>query len=89
MGRATGRGSVEVEGSVGRARAAYVINSFLPLSDSLAGWARVSPFYYYLTGNPLANGIDWAHLALLAGLFLGSVALSVALFERRDLRQPA
>ncbi len=89
LGAATGRVSVAVEGSVGLALAAYVINSFLPLSDSLAGWARVSPFYYYLTGNPLANGIDWTHLTLLAGLFLGSVALSVVLFEHRDLRQPA
>jgi ABC-2 type transport system permease protein len=47
----------------------------------------VSPFYYYLGNDPLVNGLHWGHAALLAGLFLAAVALSVVFFERRDLRQ--
>jgi hypothetical protein len=47
----------------------------------------VSPFYYYLTSDPLVNGMHWGHGAALIALTAGLTALSTVLFERRDLRQ--
>ena len=87
LSAATGRVRWAVQGSVGFALVAWLLNSYLPLNDSVARFAQLSPFYYYLGNDPLVNGIHWGHAALLAGLFLAMAALSVVLFERRDLRQ--
>lgn len=87
IGAATGRVKIAVFGSIGAALAFHLFNAFLPLDDSLAGYAKWSPFYYYLSSDPLNNGMDWGHGALLTGLAVGLVALSVGLFQRRDLRQ--
>jgi ABC-2 type transport system permease protein len=87
LSAATGRGKVAVFGSIGAAGVFYLASSLLPLSESLAGYAKWSPFYYYLSSDPLLTGMDWGHGAILAGLTLGLVVLSVVLFQRRDIRQ--
>jgi len=87
LGAATGRVKVAVYGTVGVALVMYVLNAFLPFNDTLAAYAKWSPFYYYLSSDPLVNGMHWGHGAILAGLAIALVALAVALFERRDLRQ--
>ncbi|MEE8374828.1 MAG: hypothetical protein V3S26_00725, partial [Acidimicrobiia bacterium] len=65
---------------------AYFLNSFMPLSENYAGWAKLSPFYYYQTSNPLVNGMAWGDAAVLAGIFIVLIAASIPLFQRRDLR---
>lgn len=87
LSAATGRVPVAIYGAVGLALVFFLLNAFLPLSDRLAGWAKVSPFNYYLSSDPLVNGMHWGHGALLAGLAVALIALSVMLFQRRDLRQ--
>jgi ABC-2 type transport system permease protein len=82
-----GRVKTAVFWPVGLAIAGHFFNGFAPLSASMAGWARLSPFYYYLTGDPLRNGMHWGHGAILAGLTVILIALSVVLFQRRDIRQ--
>ena len=82
-----GRATPAVYITVGVALALYLMNAFFPLSDSLAGYARWSPFYYYLTDNPLNNGMPWTHAGLLAALTVVPVVIAVMAFERRDLRQ--
>jgi ABC-2 type transport system permease protein len=83
---ATGRTKVAVYGSIGAALLFYVISTFFPLNESLAGYVKWSPYYYYLSSNPLLTGMDWGHGAVLTGLTLGLVVLSIVLFQRRDLR---
>ncbi len=87
LSAATGRVGVAIFGAIGAALALHVFNALLSLNDGLAGYARWSPFYYYLTSDPLLNGMPWGHAAVLAVLPVGLVALSVVLFQRRDLRQ--
>ncbi len=87
LSAATGRVKIAVYGTTGLALSFYLLNSFLPLSDSLAGYAKWSPFYYYLTSDPLNNGMNWGHAGVLAALTVGLIGLSIVLFERRDLRQ--
>ncbi len=87
LSAATGRVRVAIFGTVGAALVFHLVNSFASLNDNLAGWARVSPFSYYLNTHPLENGMDWGHGAILAGLTVVLVAVSVVLFQRRDLRQ--
>lgn len=86
LSAAMGRGKVAVFGSIGTATVFYLAASLLPLSESVAGYAKWSPYYYYLSSDPLLTGMDWGHGAILAGLTLGLVVLSVVLFQRRDLR---
>jgi ABC-2 type transport system permease protein len=58
----------------------------MPLSENYEGWAKLSPFYYYQSSNPLVNGMNWTHGAILFVTFIGLIALSIPLFQRRDLR---
>ena len=83
----TGRPRLAVFATIGVAIVLFVFNAFLPFSESLAGLAKATPFYYYLTSDPLLNGMHWGHGAVLAGLFAVLIAASVFLFQRRDLRQ--
>jgi ABC-2 type transport system permease protein len=87
LSAATGRVALSVYTSVGVALALYLMNAFFPLSDQLADWARWSPFYYYLTDNPLAAGMPWGHGAVLVALTVVPVLAAIVLFNRRDLRQ--
>ena len=86
IGAATGRVSTAAYGAAGGAVFAYIANAMLSLSDTLGSFAKLSPFYYYLTGDPLGTGLVLWHAALLAGLTALLVATSVLLFNRRDLR---
>ncbi len=83
----TGQTRIAVYGTIGVALASHLLNSFLPLSVRLAGYAKLTPNYYYLSSDPLINGMRWGHAALLAGLIVAMVAASVVVYERRDLRQ--
>jgi ABC-2 type transport system permease protein len=87
LGAATGRTRVAIYGTVGIALVLFVLNAFLPFNDTFAGYAKWSPFYYYLSSDPLFNGMNWAHGAVLAGLTGALIALAILLFNRRDLRQ--
>jgi len=82
-----GRVKVAVFVPIGAALVSHVATSFLPLSENLAGYAKWSPFHYYLSSDPLNNGMPWGHAAVLSALALALVALAVVLFDRRDLRQ--
>lgn len=85
LGAATGRYRIAVFGSIGFALISYITSSFLPLSESLAGFAQWSPYYYFLGGDPLMSGMNWGHAGILAGLAVIFVVLSLILFPRRDL----
>ncbi|MDH3261540.1 MAG: ABC transporter permease [Acidimicrobiia bacterium] len=87
LSAATGRVKVAVFGTVGVALVFHLVNSFASLNDTLAAWARWTPFNYYLNSHPLVNGMRWGDAAVLTGLTVVLVALSVVLFQRRDLRQ--
>lgn len=84
---ATGRIKAAVWIPAGLALVFHVVNALLSINTGLAGWAKVSPFYYYLGSDPLMNGMQWGHAALLAVLSAALIAVSVTLFERRDVRQ--
>lgn len=83
----TGRTRIAVFVTIGAALVLHLVNGFAVLNESMAEVAQWLPFYYYLGNDPLNNGLDWSHAAILAGLAVVLIALSVLLFERRDLRQ--
>jgi ABC-2 type transport system permease protein len=86
LGAATGSSHLAGGGAAGAAVLAYLTNWLFPLSESLEPLARISPFHYYLDGAPLAEGVDPAHVLVLALLSAGLTVAASALFQKRDLR---
>lgn len=82
---ATGRRMLSLLLAAALAFVAYVLASFLPLSESLEGFVVLSPWHHYNGSDPLANGVEWASAAVLAGLTALLLVGSVWLFERRDI----
>lgn len=83
---ATGRTSMSNLATTGVALITWFMFSFFPLSETFEPLAQFSPWYWYLGGDPLLNGMDWGGAALLAGVSAVLVALSIPMFQRRDLR---
>lgn len=86
LGAATGHTRLAAYGTIGAALGSHLANSLLPLNDALAGWARLTPHHYYLSSDPLENGLRWGHAGVLAGLSAMLLGAAVWAFEHRDLR---
>ena len=69
----------------GLAAVSYLVASMLPLAG-YDDWARISPWHYYASSEPLANGADPLHLLVLLVLILIALAVGFTAFRRRDLR---
>ncbi|MDJ0664939.1 MAG: ABC transporter permease subunit [Acidimicrobiia bacterium] len=87
LGAATGRVRIAAFGTVGLALTMFLINSIAILNDTVDALAALTPFDYYLQNEPLTNGMDWGNAAALIVVFVALIAIAVALFDRRDLRQ--
>lgn len=86
VGATTGRTRVSAYAGSGLILISYFLFAFMPLSENYAGFAKLSPYWYFLGSDPLVNGMDWGHGAVLAGLFIVLVALAMPALQRRDLR---
>lgn len=65
--------------------AAYLGNWLLGLEPASKDFAAISPWHYAVAGDPLLNGFDPAHLAVLVLLSVLAVAAALWLFERREI----
>jgi ABC-2 type transport system permease protein len=63
----------------------YLADALAAIVDGLNAIRPLSLFRYYMGGDPLRNGLNLADAAVLAMVTAALVALSVVLFERRDL----
>ena len=64
---------------------AYFLNALAPLVEALEPSRKLSPFYYYIGADPLTNGLDLGHVAVLIGLAGVLLAVALVTFNRRDL----
>ena len=83
----TGNRKVAIYGAIGAGIALHLLNAFGMLNDTLAAWAKLSPFYYYLGSDPLNNGMHWGHAAVLAAISVVLIGAAFPLFQRRDIHQ--
>ena len=84
LGALTGRRGLAIGLSAGIAVAAFFLYGLAPLVDALEPFGKLSPFYWYIEPNPLANGLDPMLVWMVAftGLFVGAAVWG---FVRRDV----
>ena len=84
VGAATGGRGLAIGVAAAVAVLAYVFSYLSPLVDQ--EWmATVSPFDWYVGGDPLIAGFDWVGLGLLAALAGVAALAGWPRFRRRDL----
>ncbi|MGC1208148.1 MAG: hypothetical protein WA880_09380 [Ornithinimicrobium sp.] len=86
LGLSTGRSRLSAMLSVAIAATAFVVATFFPLSQTLSGWERTSPWYYFSAADPLNEGAHFGYMMLLIGASLTLFLLSLSAFHRRDLK---
>src|SRR3990170_3407731 len=86
LGCARGHRGLAMGVAAAVAVAAYLLNSLAPQVESLKAYRPLSPFYYYLRADPVANGLNFGDVSVLLGLSLAFLLIGLLLFERRDLR---
>ncbi|MEJ3747384.1 ABC transporter permease [Actinomycetes bacterium KLBMP 9797] len=85
IGAATGRKALTLGTSAGVAVLAYLANSVIPMVDGLEWTKNLSPFHWYLGGEPLENGFQWDGVGLLAATAAVLVAAGAWRFTHRDV----
>ena len=85
VGSATGSRGVAIGVTGAVALAGYLVNSLSALVPSLETARLLSPFHYYMAAQPLANGLDPLHVAVLGGAIAALALASLVTFQRRDL----
>ena len=86
VGALTGRRTFSIGVAFALAVASYLVYSLSALVDLIKPLRPVSPFTYYIGGNPLVNGLDPTNIAVLTGATLAFLVLALVAFQRRDLR---
>ena len=84
-GAATGRRVIALTLGAGAAVVGYVANALAPLLEDGRWLEAVSPFAWFLAGDPLVNGIDVVGFGALASVAVVAMAVGVLTFDRRDL----
>ena len=59
--------------------------AFAPLAEGLEPVEKVFPFHYYIGADPLVNGLNLVHAAVLIGITAVFLVVAIVTFERRDL----
>jgi ABC-2 type transport system permease protein len=86
IGAWTGKYGLAVAASAGVMVISFFAVGLLPLVDALAGFAKFFPWYYLSGSEPLLNGVDWAHIAILSVAIAALFAAALIGINRRDLR---
>lgn len=86
LGAWTGKTGVATGVSAGLMVVSFVAVGILPLVEGWEDVARLFPSYYLGSSDPLINGIDWGHIALIVGASVALFAAAVIGVNRRDLR---
>jgi ABC-2 type transport system permease protein len=85
VGAATGRRALALGVSAGVAVLAYLANGVFPQVQGLEWTRDVSPWHWYLGGEPLKNGLQAGDALLLLAVTLVLVAAGTLVFNRRDV----
>lgn len=85
IGAATGSRALAIWVSAGVAVLTYLANGVIPQVEGLEWTRNLSPFHWYLDGDPLKNGLQITGPLLLLAVTAALVAVGTATFTRRDI----
>ena len=85
VGAATGSKAAVLSVTGVLAVGTYVLNGLGGLVEGVRPLRWLSPFHYYLGGDPLHNGFQVGYLLVLVGIVVVLVAVAAVTFERRDV----
>ncbi len=85
VGCATGSKGLATGVPSGIALVTFIVNMLAPSVVALKPFRMLSPFYYYIGNDPLVNGLDVGHAAVLLAISVAAVAVALVAFDRRDL----
>ena len=85
VGAATGRKALAIATSASVAVLAYLANGVFPQLQGLEWTRDLSPWHWYLGGEPLKHGLQAGDALLLLMVTLVLVAAGTLLFNRRDV----
>lgn len=85
VGGATGQRGLTLGITAAVAVFSYLLNMLAPQLDAIGGLTRLSPFHYYLDGDPLRTGFNWLHISVLVAIPLALLAVTLTMFGRRDI----
>jgi ABC-2 type transport system permease protein len=85
IGAYTGRRAISLGAGAYLAVVTYLCASFLPQINGFGRVKYVSPFAWYLDGQPLRNGLNWVYCGLLVGLGALFATVGIWRFGQRDL----
>jgi ABC-2 type transport system permease protein len=86
IGSWTGKTGLASGVSAGVLAVSFFAVGILPIIEGAQDWARVFPWYYFAGSDPLMNGVDAGHLAILGGASLALFLIALVGVNRRDLR---
>ncbi len=86
VGALTGSRMASIGIALGIAVLGFFVNALAPLVEGIRAWQGLSPHYHYIGGDPLTNGLDVGHAAVLGLTALALGGLATIIFQRRDLR---
>ena len=85
VGAATGRKALALGASAGVAVLTYLANGVFPQVQGLEWTRDLSPWHWYLGGEPLTNGLQTSDALLLLAVTVVLVAAGSWRFNRRDV----
>ena len=85
VGAATGRKALALGASAGAAVLAYLANGVFPQVEGLAWTRDLSPWHWYLGGEPLKNGLQSGDALLLLAVTAVLITAGTWRFNRRDV----
>ncbi len=85
IGALTGSRMVALGLALAVAVAGFFVNALAPLVEGLKAWRVIAPHYHYIGYDPLANGLDATHAAVLLAITAAFLGIAIVAFERRDL----
>jgi len=89
LGSWTGNAALSSGASVGAMIFSFLGAGLLPLVEGWENGAKIFPWYYFNSSQPLQNGLDAGHLAVLWVAIVILFGLAVVGVNRRDLRSGA
>lgn len=67
--------------------ASYIVNFMVPILNPSISWLRNISLFYHYNPNEIINSasLDWASVAVYAGVSIACFAAALVIFQRRDL----